>query len=226
MFDSGSMTDLALRDSPAGSGSAGLEAGLLPVLPALRSLLPGLRRGQVVSVDEVGALATALVAGASEGGAWCAAVGLPECGVLAAAGSGVSLDRLILIDEPGERWAEVVAVLLGAVEVVVLRPPVRPSVTEVRRLTAFARRHGGVLVVAGVPWEGAQVRLRVVSSEWTGLGDGHGHLRGRRAQVVAEGKGRPRAEWLWLPGPGGEVTVAGITAVDDHEPTVELSVAG
>jgi hypothetical protein len=44
--------------------------------------------------------------------------------------------------------------------------------------------------------------------------------------VVAEGKGPPRAEWLWLPGPGGEVTVAGIAAVDDHEPTVELSVAG
>ncbi|MGH8825943.1 MAG: hypothetical protein ACRDVN_15910 [Jiangellaceae bacterium] len=220
------MTVPALRDSPAGSGSPDTEAGLLPVLPALRGLLPGLRRGQVVSVDEVGALATALIAGASEGGAWCATVGLPECGILAAAGSGVSLDRLILVDEPGQRWAEVVAVLLGAVEVVVLRPPARPSVTEVRRLSAFARRHGAVLVVAGVPWEGAQVRLRVVSSVWTGLGDGHGHLRSRRVRVVAEGKGRPRAEWLWLPGPDGAVTPAGLAAVDDHEPAVELSVAG
>lgn len=202
------------------------EAEMLPVLPALRGLLPGLRRGQAVSVDEVGALVTALVAGASEGGAWCAVVGLPECGVLAAAGSGVSLDRLLLVDEPGQRWAEVVAILLGAVEVVVLRPPARPSVTEVRRLTAFARRHGSVLVVAGVPWEGAQARLRVASSVWTGLGSGHGHLRGRRAQVVAEGKGPPRTEWLWLPGPDGSVTGAGLAEVDDHEPAVELSVAG
>jgi hypothetical protein len=162
----------------------------LPVLPALRGLLPGLRRGQVVSVDEVGALATALVAGASENGAWCAVVGLPECGVLAAARSGVSLDRLMLVDEPGERWAEVVAILLGAVEVVMLRPPARLSVTEVRRLSAFARRHGAVLVVAGVPWEGAQVRLRVASSVRTGLGDGHGHLRGRqprRPSVASRG---------------------------------------
>lgn len=196
------------------------------MLPALRGLLPGLRRGQVVSVDEVGALATALVAGVSENGAWCAVVGLPECGVLAAARCGVSLDRLMLVDEPGERWAEVVAILLGAVEVVMLRPPARPSVTEMRRLSAFARRHGAVLVVAGVPWEGAQVRLRVASSVWTGLGDGHGHLRSRRVQVVAEGKGRPRAEWLWLPGPDGAVTPAGLAAVDGHEPAVELSVAG
>ena len=227
------MAASALRDSPAGSGSAGLEAELLPVLPALRSLLPGLRRGQVVSVDEVGALATALVAGASEYGAWCAVVGLPEYGVLAAARSGVSLDRLMLVDEPGQRWAEVVAILLGAVEVVLLRPPARPSVTEVRRLSAFARRHGAVLVVAGVPWEGAQVRLRVASSVWTGLGDGHGHLRSRRVQVVAEGKGRPKTEWLWLPGSDGAVRPAGLAAVDDHEPAVddhepavELSVAG
>lgn len=220
------MTVPALHDSPAGSRLPDLEAGLLPVLPALRGLLPGLRRGQVVSVDEVGALSTALVAGASEGGAWCAMVGLPECGVLAAAGSGMSLDRLMLVDEPGERWAEVVAILLGAVEVVVLRPPARPSVTEVRRLTAFARQHGAALVVTGASWEGAQVRLRVASSVWTGLGDGHGHLRGRRVQVVAEGKGSPRAEWLWLPGPDGEITVAGLAAVDDHEPSVELSVAG
>jgi hypothetical protein len=220
------MTVSSLRDVPAGSGSPGPEAGLLPVRPALRSLLPGLRRGQVVSVDEVGALATVLVADASENGAWCAVVGLPEYGVLAAARSGVSLDQLILVDDPGERWAEVVAILLGAVEVVMLRPPARPSVTEVRRLSAFARRHGAVLVVAGVPWEGAQVRLRVASSVWTGLGDGHGHLRSRRVQVIAEGKGRPRTEWLWLPGPDGAVMPAGLAAVDDHEPAVELSVAG
>ena len=226
MFDSGDMTVPALRDSPAGSGSPGLEVGLLPVLPALRGLLPGLRRGQVVSVDEVGALSTALVAGASEGGAWCAMVGLPECGVLAAAGSGVSLDRLMLVDEPGERWAEVVAILLGAVEVVVLRPPARPSVTEVRRLTAFARQHDAVLVVTGASWEGAQVRLRVASSVWTGLGDGHGHLRGRRVRVVAEGKGRPRAEWLWLPGPDGEVAEADLAGLDTPAAEAELPVAG
>ena len=60
-------------------------------------------------------------------------------------------------------------------------------------------------------WEGAQVRLIVTDQEWTGIGAGHGRLRARRARVVADGRGaavRSRAQWLWLPGPDGSVTVA------------------
>lgn len=184
----------------------------LAVLPGLRPVLPGLWRGQVLSVDGVGALSSALAAGVSADGGWCAAVGMPDLGVLAAADMGVALDRLLLVDEPGEHWPEVVATLLGAVELVLLRPPARPSTVEARRLTAHARRHGAVLVVTA-PWDGAYLRLRVTSSLWTGVGDGHGHLRGRRVRVVAEGKGLPREAWLWLPGPDGRVTAAELVAV-------------
>lgn len=202
--------------SPAGASewADGAQADLLPVLPALRGLLPGLRRGHVVSVDGPGALASALVAGVSAGGAWSAVVGMPEYGVLAAVGMGADPERLLLVDEPGERWPEVVATLVGAVEGVLVRPPVRPSTADVRRLTAHARRHGAVLVVAGA-WEGAHLRLRVASSLWTGLGDGHGHLRARRVQVVLEGKGRPRTSWLWLPDADGRVRTADLEPVGE-----------
>src|ERR671911_3227801 len=210
------MSASALR-SPVGTVP---QADELAVLPALQSLMPGLRRGQVVSVDGGGSLPLALAAGASSEGAWCAVVGMPECGVLAASDMGVDPGRLLLVDEPGGRWPEVVATLLGPVEVVLLRPRARPSVVEVRRLTAHARRHGAVLVVAGA-WQGAYLRLRVASSLWTGLGDGHGHLRGRRVQVVAEGKGRPRAAWLWLPDPDGKVASAGLAAVEAGAEVVE-----
>ena len=66
-------------------------SGTLPVLPALRELLPrgGLARGSVVSVAEFGLLCLALVAGASADGAWCGIAGVPEVGVLAAAGLGL-----------------------------------------------------------------------------------------------------------------------------------------
>jgi hypothetical protein len=192
----------------------GVQPELLPVLPALRGVLPGLRRGQVMSVDGTGALATAMLAGVSADGGWCAVVGMPEFGVLAAVAMGMDPQRLLLVDEPGERWPEVVATMLGAVELVLLRPPVSPSAVHVRRLTAHARRHGAVLVVTG-PWAGAQVRLRVATSLWTGLSDGHGHLRGRRVQVVAEGKGPPRRAWLWLPGPDGTVRPADLVPVED-----------
>src|ERR1700739_4978229 len=108
---------------PGVPGLAG--SGTLPVLPALRELLPrgGLARGSVVSVAEFGLLALALVAGASADGAWCGIAGVPEAGVLAAAGLGLDPERTLLVPDPGEGWPQVVASLLDGCELVLLRPP-------------------------------------------------------------------------------------------------------
>jgi hypothetical protein len=54
------------------------------------------------------------------------------------------------------------------------------------------------------------VGLAVTASRWTGLGDGHGCLRGRQVEVVAEGRGaaaRPVMARLWLPSSDGEVAL-------------------
>jgi hypothetical protein len=186
--------------------------GVLPVLPALRDLLPagGLQRGSVVATGRWSLLCLALAAGASAAGAWCAAAGLPQLGVAAAADAGLDPGRLLLIAEPGTSWPQVVASLLDGCEIVLLCPPDRPSAQVRRKLEAAIRRYGGVLVVAG-DWDGAQTRLFVARQEWTGIGAGHGRLRARRVQVVADGRGawsRPRARWLWLPGPDGSVATA------------------
>jgi hypothetical protein len=185
--------------------------GKLPVLPALRDLLPGgLQRGSVVTSGDFGLLSLALVAGAVADGAWCAVVGGPTVGMRAAAEAGVDPDRVLLVAEPGSRWPQVVASLLDGFDVVLLRPPNQPSAQLRRKLEAAARRYGSVLVIAG-DWPGAQSRLAVTHSEWAGIGAGHGRLRARRAQVVATGRGageRPRSAWLWLPGPDGAVTAA------------------
>ncbi len=203
--------------------------GVLPVLPALRELLPagGLRRGSVVAAGRWGLLCLALAAGASAGGAWCAAAGLPQLGVAAAAGAGLDPDRLLLVAAPGAAWPQVTAALLDGCEIVILCPPGPPGPPGPRasprspspgpppaqlrhRLEAMVRRHRGVLLVAG-DWPGAQTRLRLARQEWDGLGTGHGRLRARRVQVVADGPGawsRPRARWLWLPAPDGSVAAA------------------
>ena len=187
------------------------DAGMLPVLPALRELLPGgLRRGTVVAVGGWGLLCLAVAAGASAAGAWCAAVGLPQLGVAAAAETGLDPGRLLLVPDPGAHWPQVVASLLDGCELVLLRPPGRPSAQVRTRLAATLRRCGGVLVAAG-GWEGAQARLLVARQEWAGAGTGHGRLRARRVQVVADGRGmaaRSRTRWLWLPGPDGSVGAA------------------
>jgi hypothetical protein len=190
--------------------SALSDEAVLPVLPALRGLLPGLRRGSVVAAGSWGLLCLALAAGASAAGAWCAVVGLPQFGVAAAADAGLDPDRVLLIADPGAGWPQVVASLLDGCELVLLRPPDRPSAQIRRRIEATVRRFGGVLVVAG-EWDGAQVRLTVAQQEWTGIGTGHGRLRARRVQVVVDGRGgavQPQSQWLWLPGPDGSVSVA------------------
>jgi hypothetical protein len=187
---------------------------LLPVLPALRDLLPGggLQRGSVVTAGDWGLLALALTAGAVADGAWCAVVGVPAMGVRAAAEAGLDLDRVLLVSEPGPGWPQVVASLLDGFDIVLLRPPDQPSAQLRRKLEAVARRFGSALVVVG-EWPGAQSRLLVTDAQWIGIGAGHGRLRARRAQVIASGRGageRPRSAWLWLPGPDGTITTAGL----------------
>jgi len=198
------------RDIGAGSGVLS-DADLLPVLPALRDLLPGggLRRGCVVAAGDWGLLSLALAAGPVAAGAWCAVAGIPHVGIAAAADAGLDPARLLLVGDLGQNWPQVVASLLDGCDLVVLRPPDRPSAQTRRKLEAAVRRHGAVLLVAG-DWDGAQARLHVAAQEWTGIGSGHGRLRARRVQVVADGRGgwsRPTTRWLWLPGTDGTVTV-------------------
>jgi len=214
-----------------GSGTGASGPGALPVLPALRELLPrGLARGTVVAVAEFGLLCLALAAAASADGAWCGIAGLPEAGVLAAAGLGLDAGRILLVPDPGPVWPQVTASLLDGCELVLLRP-LRPAGTSAgrpadasagrpvggqapaqarRRLEATLRRGRGVLIVAG-DWPGAQYRLRVVTQRWTGLGDGRGRLRACCAEITADGRGEAamtRTRWLWLPGEDGSVALA------------------
>jgi hypothetical protein len=194
----------------------------LPVLPALRSLLPdGLRRGSVVVVEGATSLAMALLAAASAEGSWCAAVGLPSLGMAAAGELGVTLDRfpLVAAPRPGSGpggWAWVVAALLDAFDVVLAGGPSAPScrAADARRLTARVRERGAVLVVASPRWpESPAVRLTVAASTWDGPGRGEGRLRGRRLEVVATGRAtaaRERRARLWLPSPDGCVVEEGV----------------
>jgi len=169
---------------------------VLLVVPDLADLLVGgLRRGTTVAVSGSTSLALRVLAGPSQAGSWCAAVGLPAIGLVAAAELGVTLDRLALVPDVDPRqWATVVAALLDAIDVVLARPPLRVRPADARRLVARARERGSVLVTAG-GWEGADVRLTVEAQRWDGIGAGHGHLQSCHLDVVATGRAaaaRPR----------------------------------
>ena len=179
-----------LRELAGRAGPVTLaEERTLPVVGPLQALLPdgGLRRGSTVSVVGSTSLALQLVAAASAAGSWVAAVGLPALGAVAAAESGVVLERLALVPRPGEQWATVTAALLDALDVVLVRPPHRLRQADARKLIARARERSAVLVPLG-PWDGADMRLEVASARWHGLGQGDGHLQGCRMDVVAAGR--------------------------------------
>ena len=196
----------------------------LPVPRPLAPLFPGgsLRRGTITTVTGqpghgATTLALALLAAASEAGSWCAAVGLPDPGVVAAAGLGLDLRRVVFVPHQGPGWAEAAGDLLSGVDAVVVRPPGRARLTAARHLTARARERQAALVVlldGARDWpEGGDLALSVGPVEWEGVGRGHGHLRSRRAEVQVSGRratGRVVTCPLWLPASTGAVA-----SVDD-----------
>ena len=118
--------------------------------------------------------------------------GLPDPGVVAAAGLGLDLRRVVFVPHPGSGWAEAAGDLLSGVDAVLVRPPGRARLTAARHLTARARERQAALVVllegAGGWPEGGDLALSVGAVEWEGIGRGHGHLRGRRAEVRVSGR--------------------------------------
>ncbi len=182
---------------------------VLPTLPAVSELLAGtgLRGGSAYSVRGSSALVMAMMAGPSAEGAWCGVVGLPSFGAEAARGLGVDLERLVLVPDPERDWLNVVAALVDALTVVVVRPPGEVTPGEASRLAARLRTRGAVLIAVG-SWPGSEARLEVESNTWTGLGSGEGMLAARQATVVVTGRRaavRQRKHQLWLPGPDGAV---------------------
>lgn len=197
---------------------------LLPTAPALQPLFPehGLRRGSTVGVDGAGAtsVAFALLAAPTATGAWCAAVGLDSLGMRAADAAGIVLARCALVPDPGTDWPTIVAALLDAFEVVLLRPPARAGAADRRRLTARVRerRRALVVLVRDVPASGwsFDVHLTGTTGVWEGLGWGAGHLRSRQLQLRAGGRrlaGRPRYASVWLPDTEGHVTTVRTPAI-------------
>ena len=101
--------------------------------PPLAGLLPdgALRRGTTLTVGAPGddgalSVALALVGAASATGSWCALVGHPGLGAVAAVDLGVDLGRLAVLPRPGPAWAEATAAVLEGVDLVVLCPPFPP----------------------------------------------------------------------------------------------------
>jgi hypothetical protein len=205
----------ALRTSglvrPASAPADPVDLGhALPVIAPLARLLPGgLRRGSTVAVAAgepsrapgATSLLLTLLTAASAAGSWCAVVGLPTLGLVAAEETGLVLSRVALVPSPGPDWVGVVAALLDGVDLVVAATAGPVPAGTASRLAARARQRGSVLLAYG-PWPGADLTLAVADADWHGLGQGRGRLRRHELTVAVSGRGgaaRPRRAVLQLP---------------------------
>jgi hypothetical protein len=175
----------------------------------------------------VTSVALGLIAAASSTGAWCAAVGMEDLGIVAADELGVGLDHLVLVPRPGKRFPTVVAALLDGCDVVLAAAP-RLSPGERRRLSARARERRAVLVVlggsraaptiAGQPWpDGVDVHFSVTGSSFAGLGSGSGRMSSHRVDVIATRRAaapREKHASLWFPSLSAGITGAALVAAE------------
>lgn len=205
--------------------------------PPLRPLLRGgeIRRGSVVAIRDrrprsieggAGYLALALAAAATAAGAWCGVIGMPAFGIAAASGLGADLRRFLMLDEPGDRETDAVVILAEACDIVLWNLPsrIRVPATAERRIRARIRptehARGAALIVraSADTWREADLHLATSDPEWTGLGDGSGHLTGRLVTVTATGRAAAGYEpnvRLWLPAADGTISAAAAEQAED-----------
>jgi len=217
----------ALLEQTAPLSPVERTARLLPAPAALQHLLPdgGLMRGTAVEIADMGlllAMAGAAVThpdGILELTGWCAAIGLPELGLLAATRHGIDPDRLLVVDQPGQHWADIVLAMLPAVDAVLTAVPERLEPRLAHRINAAVRKNRAVLLTTGT-WQGSQLRMSADESRFYGLGAGHGLISGRQVTVTVTGRGAAggvgRRARVWLPDEHGRLSamdeLAGETA--------------
>ena len=212
-----SLQELAERIRPALLA----RQAVVPVVEPLAQLVPdgGLIRGSTITIGGVGAtsLALQLSTAASQSGSWVVVVGLNDLAPVAVLEANLDAERIAFID-PGDsgRHVDVLAALIGAVDVIVLdaRLSLRPS--DGRRLASRLRERGSILIVVSPGGAvnsslSVDLSLTVGDAQWEGLGRGHGHLRSRHVRVGVNGRGRAsrmaRCELL-LPAIDAQVAIA------------------
>jgi len=191
----------------------------LPILPDLAAMVPSgaLQRGSTLAVHGVGAtsFALALAGQAVREGSFMAVIAPPSFGLAACLDFDIPLRRVVQFVLPSnvENWAQAVAAVVDGFDVVLLADRHRVSNSQARQLLARNRERGSILIrVEGPAWpDAADLRFDVSSPEWSGLGQGHGHLLARKVAVQVVGRryhGRQRVHEIMLPAHQGGVAPA------------------
>jgi hypothetical protein len=184
-----------------------------------------------------------VAAGASQAGMWLGAAGVPVLGLQASREAGVALERVVAVRAPDaqapdgqgrvsgaardEWWGQVLGALVDGFDLVLFgaASQVRPGTA--RRVQSRLQSRGAVLLIVGHPG-GFSCDVQITTeSAWSGLGDGHGHLRARRVDLAVDGRRIPRTRRgsIWFPGAAGEISSVGSVSSPLAAPPVDQTLA-
>ena len=198
----------------------------------------GLQRGWTVRIEGAVSsrvLAWALLSKVTRSGGWVAIVDVPGLALSAAREVGLAIERVIVVSSMGsqaganrgargesEAWSSTIDALIGSVDAIVFGSPrhrITPS--TYRKMASRCRERGTVMVelawslpdsrsrsrsVTNLPE--VDVSFQVTTSNWEGVGEGHGRVVARRLDVLVTGRrvsGRERQGRLALPDTDGVV---------------------
>lgn len=202
---------------------------LVPVSEVFHDVLPtgGMQRGWFVKMQGTGsvrALSWGLLARASQAGGWVAVVDVCGISLSAAHELGVAIERVLVIECPDRtQWSNVIASLIGAVDVIVFGTPQhRVTPSEVRRMVSRARERGSILFElddhrgqgqtlgrkSGIDAGVHDIEFTTSPVAWNGLGEGYGYVAERRMKVEVAGRrigGCSRCAQFGLPAADGTI---------------------
>lgn len=169
-------------------------APILPISNDMNSILQqrGIPLGSCVGITGSTSLLHVLLKGPTLKKLWCAIVGMPDFGVLAATELGVDIKRLLFLPYPRTKWVKAASSLLDACSVVVVNLQNSYSHAEAQHLAARARHHRHVLVLTGkyaTQWPQLDLSLHCDTIHWDGIKNGDGYLHQQHLEITATGKG-------------------------------------
>ncbi|MCZ4587725.1 hypothetical protein O4328_29225 [Rhodococcus opacus] len=189
----------------------------LPVPDHLRPVVPrgGITRGTVVEMTGARGPVLSLVAAVTAAGGFAALVGMPSAGLLAALEQGANLERLAVINDPGDDPLAEVSVLADGIDLIVWDPGQARLAPSAERVAAGRlRSKKSTLILTDTGWQRPDLRLRSEIVGYGGLEPGSfGRLQSIDMRVQAYGRGvAPTETTFRITGTSGTITTRTLDA--------------
>ncbi|MFP7364950.1 hypothetical protein SFC07_04095 [Corynebacterium callunae] len=170
------------------------KENILAAPDSVSQFLPGggLPRRALSHITEVPLLIVAFLAHVTAQGGHAAVIGWKDLAYAGVIDLGGVCENIIAIPEPGTEPLNVAAVLCEGLDLVVYKgPEIQLSPTRARPLLAKLRKGSAALLMVGTQVASPALVMEAETSNYLGIGQGRGRIRGVELKFRATAKGQP-----------------------------------